>query len=237
MLLSGSFPHPPQPAEIPSVKPPVAAKKARARTSSGDRSVDHYRWLREKDDPAVVDCLTAENVYTEAVMRSLEDFRARVYKEMLSRIQETDESVPYRRRGYWYYQREVQGQQYPISCRRKGTMEAPEEVLLDVNEVAKGHKFTSIGILEVSPDSTKLAYSVDLNGFRQYVLHVKDLSSGQALRDTVERVTSVAWAADNKTLFYVEEHPTTKRCYLFFSSRRRHTRLVSDWSSDVCSSD
>ncbi len=202
------------------MKPPVAAKKAKATTRFGDRRVDHYRWLREKDDPAVVDYLNAENVYTEAVMRSLEDFRARVYKEMLSRIQETDESVPYRRRGYWYYQREVQGQQYPIYCRRKGTMEAPEEVLLDVNEVAKGHKFTSIGILDVSPDGTKLAYSVDLKGFRQYVLHVRNLSSGQALRDTVERVTSVAWAADNKTLFYVEEHPTTKRSY------RMHRRVV-----------
>ena len=222
MLLSGSFPLPSQPADIPSVKPPVAPKKAKTTTRFGDRRVDNYQWLRDKDDPAVVEYLNAENVYTEAVMRPLGDFRSRVYKEMLSRIQETDESVPYRRHGYWYYQREVQGQQYPIYCRRKGTMEAPEEILLDVNEVAKGHKFTAIGILEVSPDGTKLAYSVDLKGFRQYVLHVKDLSSGKALRDVVERVTSIAWAADNRTIFYVEEHPTTKRSY------RLHRRVLEE---------
>src|SRR4029077_18271830 len=120
----------------------------------------------------------------------LEAFRETLYKEMVSRIKETDESVPYRRRGYWYYQREVEGQQYPIYCRRKGNMQAPEEVLLDVNELAKGHKFTAIGLLEVSPDGTKLAYSVDLIGFRQYRLHVKDLVTGELTSETADRVTS-----------------------------------------------
>jgi len=132
---------------------------------------------------------------------------------MLARIKETDESVPYRRHGYWYYQREVQGLQYPIYCRRKGSMQAPEEVMLDVNELAKGHAFTSVGLIDVSPDASKLAYTVDFTGFRQYTLHVKDLAAGELLRDTAARVTSTAWAADARTLFYVEEHETTKRSY------------------------
>jgi len=222
MLLTGSIPLASQAEDIPPVKPPVAAKKPKATTRFGDRRVDNYQWLRDKNDPAVIEYLDAENIYAQAVMRPLEDFRERLYAEMLARIQETDESVPYRRHGYWYYQREVQGRQYPIYCRRKGTMEAPEEILLDVNEVAKGHKFTSIGLLDVSPDGSKLAYSVDLTGFRQYILHVKDLATGELLRATVERVTSIAWAADNKTIFYVEEHPTTKRSY------RLHRRSIED---------
>jgi oligopeptidase B len=146
-------------------------------------------------------------------MKPLEGFRDKLYKEVLARIKETDESVPYRKRGYWYYQREVEGLQYPIYCRRKGTMEAPEEVLLDVNELAKGHKYTAVGAMDVSPDGSKLAYTVDFTGFRQYALQVKDLETGRMLREGAERVTSIAWAADSRTLFHVEEHETTKRSY------------------------
>ena len=182
-------------------------------TKFGDRRVDPYFWLRDKSDPAVTAYLDAENRYTEAVMRPLAGFRDALYKEILGRIKETDESVPYIRNGYWYYQREVEGLQYPIYCRRKGNMQAHEEVILDVNELAKGHKFTSIGVMDVSPDAGKLAYTVDFTGYRQYALHVKDLASGALLRDTAARVTSAAWAADNETLFYVEEHETTKRSY------------------------
>jgi oligopeptidase B len=213
MLLTGNLPLPHQAADVPAALPPVAATRPRITTKFGDRRVDDFHWLRDKSDPAVIDYLNAENIHTEAVMHPLEDFRERLYREMLARIQETDESVPYHRHGYWYYQREVEGEQYPIYCRRKGSMEAPEEVLLDVNALAKGHKYTAVGVLDVSPDGTKLAYSVDLTGFRQYTLHIKDLVSGRLLRDTVERVTSIAWAADSRTFFYVEEHPTTKRSY------------------------
>jgi oligopeptidase B len=222
MLLSGSSPLPSHAAEIPPVPPPVAARRPRVTTKFGERRVDYYHWLREKESPEVIEYLNAENVHGEALMRPLALFRERLYKEMLARIQETDESVPYRRHGYWYYQREIEGQQYPIYCRRKGDMQAPEEILLDMNALAKGHKFTSLGILDVSPDGTKLAYSVDFKGFRQYALHVKDLATGELLRDSVERVTSVAWAADSRTLFYVEEHPTTKRSY------RLHRRVIDE---------
>jgi oligopeptidase B len=193
--------------------PPIAAKQPKVMTKFGDRRVDPYFWLREKSNPEVIDYLEAENRYTEAVMKPLEGFRGKLYDEILGRIKETDESVPYRRHGYWYYQREVQGLQYPIYARRKATMEAPEEVILDVNELAKGHKFTSVGLMDVSPDGSKLAYTVDFTGFRQYTLHVKDLASGNLLPETAPRVTSAAWAADNKTLFYVEEDETTKRSF------------------------
>ncbi|MBC8023937.1 MAG: S9 family peptidase [Burkholderiales bacterium] len=182
-------------------------------TRHGDRRVDPYAWLRDKSDPEVIAYLDAENRYTAAVMKPLEGFRESLYKEMLGRIKETDESVPYRRHGYWYYVREVEGLQYPIYCRRKGTMEAPEEVILDMNALAKGHAYCSVGLIDVSPDATKLSYTVDFIGYRQYTLHVKDLVSGRPERETAARVTSTAWAADNRTIFYVQEHETTKRSY------------------------
>ncbi len=197
----------------PTASPPAAARKRKVLTRFGERRVDDYFWLRDKSDPAVIDYLDAENRYTEAVTKPLERFRATLYKEILGRIRETDESVPYRRHGYWYYQREVEGLQYPVYCRRKGSMRSPEEVILDVNELARGHAFTSVGLMDVSPDAGKLAYTVDSTGYRQYTLHVKDLASGELLRETAARVTSTAWAADSRTLFYVEEHEVTKRSY------------------------
>ena len=193
--------------------PPTAERKAKVMTKFGDRRADDYFWLREKENPEVIKYLEAENSYTQEAMKPLEGFREQLYKEMLARIKETDESVPYRKRGYWYYQRDVEGLQYPIYCRRKGTMQAPEEVLLDVNELAKGHKYTSVGAMDVSPDGSKLAYTVDFTGFRQYALQVKDLDTGRLLRESAERVTSIAWAADSRTIFHVEEHETTKRSY------------------------
>jgi len=191
--------------------PPVAAKHSVTSTLFGDKRVDDYAWLREKENPAVIDYLKAENEYTYAAMKPLEGFRETLYKEMLARIKETDESVPYLSHGFWYYQREVEGLQYPIYCRRKGTMQGAEEIVLDMNELAKGHKFASLGLMDVSPDGRRLAYSVDFTGYRQYTLHVKDLASGALLPDVAERVTSTAWASDNKTLFYVEEDEVTKR--------------------------
>jgi oligopeptidase B len=202
--------------------PPVAEKRPKTVTKFGDRRVDDYFWLREKENPEVIDYLKAENRYTEEVMRPLEGFRDALYKEILARIKETDESVPYRRHGYWYYTRQVEGLQYPIYCRRKGSRGSPidwgdstaaEEILLDENELAKGHKYTAVGSMDVSPDGTRLAYTVDFTGFRQYQLRVKNLADGQLLPGSAERVTSIAWAADSRTLFYVEEHETTKRSY------------------------
>src|SRR5262245_21980556 len=177
------------PAPVPAPVPPVAARRPRAMTRFGDRRVDDYFWLREKDNPEVLAYLEAENQYGRAVMAPLEGFRGRLYDEMLARIKETDESVPYRRHGWWYYVREVEGSQYPIYCRRKGSMDAPEQVILDVNEIARGRKFTQLGAMDVSPDGSLLAYTVDLVGFRQYTLQVREIATGRLLEDTAERVT------------------------------------------------
>jgi oligopeptidase B len=225
LLLSASLPMNAQTLDPSVATAPIAAKKPKVLTKFGDRRTDPYFWLREKSNPEVIEYLEAENRYTQAVMKPLEAFRGKLYDEILGRIKETDESVPYRRHGYWYYQREVEGLQYPIYARRKGSMEAPEEVILDVNELAKGHKFTSVGLMDVSHDGSKLAYTVDFTGFRQYALQVKDLATGNLLPDSAPRVTSAAWAADNRTLFYVEEDETTKRSF------RLHRRTLGDSSS------
>ncbi len=175
-------------------------------TKFGDTRVDDYFWLREKDNPEVIEHLKAENAYTEAATRHLEGFREKLYKEILSRIKETDESVPYRYHGWWYYLREVEGLQYPIYCRRKGSMEAPEEVMLDVNELARGKAYAGVDLFEVSPDGNYLAYAADFTGYREYTAYVKDLRTGELLADRLERVDSMAWAGDSRTLFYTQQN-------------------------------
>ncbi len=186
--------------------PPVARKEPVTITKFGDRRVDDYFWLREKDKPEVLEYLKAENAYTDAATRHLEGFREGLYKEMLARIKETDESVPYLYKGWWYYLREVEGLQYPIYCRRMGSMSSPEEVILDVNELAKGRAYTGVDFLEVSPDGNYLAYGADFTGYREYTVFVKDLRSGDLLVDRLERVYDIAWAADSRTLFYTRQN-------------------------------
>ena len=190
---------------------PVAEKKPSTKTVNGVTMVDDYAWLRERKDPAVLAYLNAENAYAEQVTASEKPLAEKLYQETLSHIQQTDESVPYHDHGYVYYTRSVEGKQYTERCRRKDAPGAAEEVLLDGNAMAVGEKFFSIGGFEISDDSNLLAYTVDTVGFRQYKLHVKDLRTGALLPDVAERVDSVAWAADNKTLFYSTEDATTKR--------------------------
>ncbi len=191
--------------------PPVAIKKPKTFENFGEKRVDDYFWLRDKSVPDVIDYLTAENSYTEAFMKPHEAFRETLYKDMLSRIKEADENVPYKKGDYWYYSRTEMGKQYSIYARKKGSLAAAEEVILDLNAVAEGKKFLGLGSFSVSPNGRLLAYSLDVTGFRQYTLSVKDLESGKTLADKAERVTSVAWANDNKTIFYVTEDQTTKR--------------------------
>lgn len=191
--------------------PPVATKKPRVFENFGDKRVDDYFWLREKSAPEVIDYLKAENVYTDAFMKPYETFRETLYKDMLSRIKETDENVPYKKGDYWYYSRTEMGKQYAIHARKKGSLDATEEITLDLNELAKDKAFLGLGSFSVSPNGKLLAFSLDITGFRQYTLHFKDLESGKTLDDKAERVTSVAWANDNKTVFYVTEDQTTKR--------------------------
>jgi oligopeptidase B len=192
--------------------PPVAKKTAAPRKIHDDELVDNYRWLQDKRDPEVIAYLEAENAFTEATTAHLKPFAEKLYKEALSRIQQTDQAVPVRDNGYWYYTRTVEGKQYPIHCRKKGSLEAAEEVMLDGNEMAKGHKFFSLGATAVSPDATKIAYVTDVTGFREYYLSVKDLNTGKLLEDRKVKVSNFAWAGDNATIFYVAED-AAKRPY------------------------
>jgi oligopeptidase B len=182
----------------------------------GDRRVDHYDWLRHKESQEVLAYLEAENAYTDAVLKPTEDFQEKLYQEMLGRIQQTDLSFPYRLRGYLYFTRTEDGKQYPYHYRKQDEESAADELLLDLNKLAEGHSYLGLGAFEVSDDNQVLAYSTDTTGFRQYALHLKDLRSGETLPERIERVTSVAWAADNKTLFYTIEDETTKRSHRLY---------------------
>jgi oligopeptidase B len=196
--------------------PPVAKKVPHITEVNGHKMVDDYFWLRDKPNPEVRAYLEAENAYTDAVMKPTEAFQKKLYTEMLGRIKETDVEVPYREGDYFYYSRTEAGQQYPIRCRRKASMDAPEEVVLDQNELAKGQAFMSIAAFTVSQDGNMLAYSYDNTGFRQYTLAVKDLRTGKTLADHAERVGSVVWANDNATIFYTQEDEVAKRQYRLY---------------------
>ncbi|MFN2564410.1 MAG: S9 family peptidase [Gemmatimonadaceae bacterium] len=196
--------------------PPVAERRARVDTLHGDVRRDDYFWLRVRSDPAVKQYLEAENAYAEAVLAPLKGLREQLYQEMLGRIKQTDLSVPYRRGDYFYYSRTVEGQQYPIFARKRGSLDAPEQVTVDLNELAKGQVFMSLGAYQVSDNGNLLAFSIDSTGYRQYALRVKDLRTGERLPDGAPRVTSVAWAADNRTLFYTVEDSTSKRSHRLY---------------------
>ncbi len=196
--------------------PPVARKIPKVDTVHGDRRQDDYFWMRDKANPDVAAYLEAENAYTDAVLKPTGAFQDALYKEMLARIKETDEEVPYRKGAYLYYSRTVEGQQYPIYCRKQGTLDAPEQVTLDLNQLAEGKKFMSLGAYVVSDDGRSLAYTTDDTGFRQYTLFVKDLTTGKTGAKVAEKVGSVAWAADGQTLFYTVEEEKTKRQYRLY---------------------
>src|SRR6266567_2157567 len=185
--------------------PAIARKIPKVDIVHGDRRQDDYHWLRQKDDPEVLAHLRAENAYTDAVMKPTEALQDALYAEMLARIKEDDQTVPYRRRGFFYYSRTEKGKQYPIYCRKAGRLEAPEQVMLDLNQLAVGHPFLALGAASVSDDGRLLAYTTDLTGFREYTLYVKDLDTGALFPDRVEKVSAVTWAADGQTLFYVTE--------------------------------
>jgi oligopeptidase B len=191
--------------------PPVAAKIPRVTVIHGLTRVDDYAWLRDRGTEHVTAYLEAENAYTEQIMEHTRELQSALYEEMLARIQQTDLSVPYRLGGYVYYSRTEEGLQYQYMCRRKGDMTAPEEVLLDLNELARGHSYLGLGAFVVSDDGGRVAYAVDTTGYRQYTLRVKDLRTGLLFPETLERVTSVVWSTDNRTLIYATEDAVSKR--------------------------
>jgi oligopeptidase B len=199
-----------------SPSPPLARREPVETVLHGDRRIDHYAWLRQKENPEVLAYLEAENAYTDAILRPTESFQEALYQEMLGRILQTDLTVPYRLRGYLYFTCTEQGKQYPIHCRRVDASGSLDEVLLDLNRLAEGHSFLGLGAVDVSNDNQLLAYALDRTGFRQYTLRIKNLWSGQDFAESIERVTSAAWAADNRTLFYTVEDATTKRSYRLY---------------------
>jgi oligopeptidase B len=213
--------------------PPVATPRRTETTLHGHTLVDDYAWLRERENPEVISYLEAENAYTNSVLEPTVELQKTLYIEMVSHIKETDVSVPFRDGEYWYYSRTEEGAQYPIYCRKTGSVDAPdadafEQVILDVNELAKDEAFMAVGSTTVSDDGNLLAYSIDNKGFRQYTLQVKDLRTGELLAERVERVGSIVWATDNRTLFYTIEDEEQKRQFQFY----RHT-LGAPHSQDL----
>lgn len=184
------------------LKPPVATVKPKIDTLHGEVRTDNYFWIREKTNPEVISYLEAENAYTAAKMKHTEALQQKLYDEMLSRIKETDVSVPYRDNGYYYSTRTEKGKSYAIRVRRKGSLNAPEEVFLDDNALAAGKKFSQVGDWAITPGGSRLAYLHDTTALRVYTLYVKDLTTGKLLADSISRVVpSVAWANDT-VLFY-----------------------------------
>jgi len=208
-------------------------------TLHGIERSDDYYWLRRKDSPEVIEYLTAENAYTEAMTRPTFELQDRLYGEMLARTKETDVTVPYRDRGWFYYQRAVEKLPYPIYCRKRAsgaavddrtgaTTIATEQVLLDLNELGRERKFVELGASEISDDGNLFAFALDTTGFRQYELQVKDFRTDKVFPETIPRVDRVAWSADGKTLFYVSQDATTKRANRLY----RH-QLGTDRATDV----
>ena len=194
------------------VAPDAAQRPHTVTAPHGAARSDVYYWLRDdsRTDKDVIGYLNAENAYADAVLAPLKPLQDALYEEIVGRIKQDDASVPYRDHGYWYYTRYETGKDYPIYARRESSMEAPEQILLDLNPMAEGKGYFSVGEMEVSPDNRLLAWAEDAVGRRQYTIRFKDLATGQVLDDVIEGVSpNVVWADDNKTLFYVENDPDT----------------------------
>jgi oligopeptidase B len=184
--------------------PPMPARRPAVLTKHGDSRVDPYFWLRQRANPEVVAHLEAENDYADAVMAPLRDLEGRIYDEIVGRIQQTDSSAPTHLRGFWHYTRTVEGLNYDIYCRRRGSMDAPEEIELDCNALAEGHEYFELGYTDRSPDQNLLAYAVDFTGNEVHQLRFRDLGTGEDLDDQLEGVYyGSGWSADSKTFFYV----------------------------------
>jgi oligopeptidase B len=205
---------PAQTATAQEPEPPVAKIEAKTLVEHGQARTDDYYWLKDRDNPEVVKYLEAENAYTAAVLGHTQALQEKLFEEIVGRIKPTDASVPYREGDYLYYYRYEEGKEYRVHCRRKGSMEAPEEVMLDGNELGKGSAFFSLSSPKVSPDQSILAFATDTVGRRFYTLRFKDLGSGKLLDDALPDVTGIsAWANDSKTVFYVKQNPETLRWY------------------------
>ena len=218
----------------PDVKAPVAEIKPKQRIIHGDTVVDNYYWMidffkKGPDSTETVDYLKAENAYLDTMMSGTDKLQEELFKEMKGRIKEKDESVPVFKNGYFYYSRTEEGKQYSKYCRKKGSLDSKEEVLLDIDELAKGHAYFSAAGFSVSPDNKLLAYGVDKVSRRQYTILVKNLETGELLKDEIKNTEGAAiWAADNKTLFYTAKNPIT-----LLSEKIQKHKLGSDALKDA----
>jgi len=189
--------------KVTPARPPVVPQRPQVLEAHGDRRVDPYYWLRDKENPEVIAHLEAENAYADAVMADTAELRDRLYREIVGRVQETDYSAPTFYKGWWSYTRTVEGLDYEIYCRRRDSMEAPEEVILDANELAKGHEYFELGYVERSPDENLVAYAVDTDGSELHELRFRELAAGRDLDDVLRGVYyGAAWSADSRTFFY-----------------------------------
>ena len=210
-------------------KPPQAAKIKKELTIHGHTRLDPYYWLNDRGNPMVIDYLKAENAYTEAVMKPTLALQEKLYRELVGRKQPNDVSVPYNENGYWYYTRYVEGKNYPLYCRKQGSLQGVEEVMLDGNRMAESQAYFSIGDFEVSPDNRLLAYSVDYVSRRQYRIHFKNLKIGRVFAESIPMTGGqIVWANDSKTVFYPVIDPQTLR-----SSRIRRHVLGTAAGKDV----
>lgn len=201
------------------MKPPVAKKVPKVLKIHGYEITDNYAWLRDRNatkDPEIMKYLEAENAYTESFMKPHQGLADTLFKEIVGRIKQTDLSVPYKMGDYWYFTRTEEGKQYPTYLRSRTRDGKDPQVLLDQNEMAKGHKFFSISEFDVSDDGNFLAFSTDTTGYRQYTLQIKNLATGEILPNKIERVTSSVWSADGKYLFVVQEDAVSKRSDKFW---------------------
>jgi len=203
-----------------SHEPPRAKTVPRQLKAHGDVRIDEYYWLKNRDDPEVVAYLQAENAYLEAVMKPTEPLQEKLVEEIVGRIKQDDASVPFKLDDYWYYTRYEEGADYPIFSRKRESLEAPEEIMLNANELAEGHEYFSVRGLEVSHGQDILAFATDTVGRRFYDLRFKNLTTGKTLPDVISDVTgNVAWANDNRTVFYSRQDPETLRSFRIL----RHT--------------
>ena len=200
-----------------NLTPPQAKVLPTKLEKHGHQRIDNYYWLNKRDNPEVLAYLTAENEYAKAAMAHREGLEEALFEEIRGRIKQTDLSVPYKLDDYFYYTRFEEGKEYPLYCRKLRTLEADEELMLDVNVLAEGHEYCSVGGLAISFGQGILAYAVDTQGRRIYTIRFKDLGSGELLPDMIPEVTgNLAWANDNRTLFYSKQDPATLRSFQIY---------------------
>ncbi len=227
------------PALADEPTPPEADRRPHEMTIHGDTRVDPYYWLRDRDDPEVIAYLEAENEYAREVMAHTEDLQEELFDEIVGRLDPDESSVPYELNGYWYYTRYEEGKDYPIYCRKEGTLDAPEEVMVDANELAEGHSYFALRGLTVSSDNQMIAYAIDTVGRRKYTVHFKNLETGEVLDQTIENVTpNIVWAENARVLFYAAKDPQTLRSYQIWRhdvERDDEDTLVYEETDDIFS--